>query len=379
MAKQDYYELLGVSRSASGPEIKKAYRKLAMKHHPDRNQGDEASAEKFKEIQEAYAILSDQQKKQAYDQFGHAGVDPSMQGGPGGPGGFGFDVGDVFGDIFGDIFGGGGGGGGRGGQARAQRGSDLAYELTLTLEEAVAGVTKEIQVGRLGHCGQCDGSGAKKGSGSTTCGTCGGAGQVRVQHGFIAVQQTCRDCGGQGQVIKNPCSNCRGQGRVQERKTLSVKVPAGVDNGDRIRLTGEGEAGMTGAAAGDLFVQMRVRDHAVFSRDGTDLHCDVPISFVAAALGGEVEVPTMSGGVKLSIPAETQTNKVFRLRGKGIKSLRGSNVGDLLCRVVVETPVKLTDDHKRRLQEFDQLLSESSANHRPRHHSWFDAVKDFFK
>ena len=377
MAKQDYYEQLGVSRSAEGSEIKKAYRKLAMKHHPDRNQGDEASAEKFKEIQEAYAVLSDQQKRQAYDQFGHAGVDPSMQGGPGGAGGFGFDVGDVFGDIFGDIFGGGGGGGG--GQSRSQRGSDLGYELTLTLEEAVAGVTKEIQVGRLGNCGHCDGTGAKKGSGATTCRTCGGAGQVRVQHGFIAVQQTCRDCGGQGQVIKDPCSPCRGQGRVQERKTLSVKVPAGVDNGDRIRLNGEGEAGVNGAAAGDLFVQMRVRDHAIFTRDGTDLHCDVPISFVTATLGGDVEVPTMSGGVKLTIPAESQTNKVFRLRGKGIKSLRGSNVGDLLCRVMVETPVKLSDDQKECLRQFDQLLSESNANHRPKHHSWFDAVKDFFK
>ena len=377
MSKQDYYQLLGVQKNSSAQEIKKAYRKLAMKYHPDRNQGDEQSAEKFKEIQEAYAVLSDDQKRQAYDQFGHAGVDGQMGGG--GAGGFGFgDIGDIFGDMFGEMFGGGGGGRSRGRQS-AQRGSDLAFELVLTLEEAMHGVTKEIKVPSWVSCGGCNGSGAKKGSGPVRCGTCDGTGQVRQQSGFLAIAQTCRACGGRGQVIKDPCYDCHGQGRIQKRKTLSVKVPAGVDTGDRVRLSGEGEAGMNGAPAGDLYVQMRIKEHKLFKRDGEDLYCDVPVSFATTVLGGEIEVPTLQGKVKLTIPEETQTNKMFRLRGKGIKSLRGSAVGDLLCRIIVETPVKLSEEQKQLLRDFDSSVNTDGKDHRPKAKNWFDSVKNFFK
>ncbi len=323
--KRDYYEVLGVQKNASEAEIKKAYRRMAMKYHPDRNPGDETAGPKFKEVQEAYSVLSDKRKRTTYDQFGHAGVDQTMGAGAGAAG-FGFeDIGDVFGDIFGDIF-----GGARGGrrQRPQQRGADLGYEMTLTLEDAVHGVTREIKVPTWVNCKMCDGSGAKKGSGPTTCKTCNGSGQVRMQHGFIAIQQTCSSCHGRGQVIKDPCMTCHGHGRVQERKTLSVKVPAGVDTGDRIRLAGEGEAGMYGAAAGDLYVQIRVKPHPIFQRHGNDLHAEVPISFVIAASGGEVEVPTLDGHVKLTIPPETQTGRAFRLRGKGVRALRSGAVGD---------------------------------------------------
>ena len=374
MSKRDYYEVLGVQKGASAAEIKKAYRRKAMKLHPDRNQGDASAAEKFKEVQEAYAILSNDQKKQAYDQYGHAGVDPNMGGG--GHGGFDFgNVGDVFGDIFGDIFGGGGGGGGRRGP---QRGADLGYELVLDLEEAAAGVTKEITLTIDSICETCNGSGAKKGSKPVRCSTCNGTGQVRMQHGFMAIQQTCRDCGGAGEVIKDPCGDCRGRGRVPKKTTLSVKVPAGVDTGDRIRLQGKGEAGEKGAPSGDLYVQMKVREHKIFERDGKDLFCEVPISFITAALGGEVQVPTLTGEVKLSIPKETQTNKSFRLRGKGVVGIRSSMPGDLICRVVVETPVNLSDEQLSHLKQFNEMLESDGKNHRPKSNSWFDTVKDFF-
>ena len=373
---KDFYDTLGVSRNASETEIKKAYRRLAMKYHPDRNPNDKTAEANFKEAKQAYEILMDSKKRAAYDQFGHAGVDPSMGAGAG-PGGFaGFqDVGDMFGDIFGDIF----GGGTRGGEQRAQGGADLGYELAIDLGEAVHGVTKNIVVPTWISCSTCKGSGAKAGSKPVTCNTCNGSGQVRIQHGFIAIQQTCSACRGQGTVIKDPCVKCHGQGRVQERKTLSVKIPAGVDTGDRIRLSGEGEAGMHGAPAGDLFVQIHVTEHPIFQRQGSDLYTELPISFITATLGGEIKVPTLDGQVKLTITPETQNGRTFRLRGKGVKALRSGKVGDLLCKVMVETPVKLDAEQKAHLKQFDELLKKDGKNHSPKAQSWFDAVKRFFK
>lgn len=379
MSKQDYYEILGVSKTADANEIKKAFRKKAMKLHPDRNPDDKEAEAKFKEVKEAYEILSDEQKRSAYDRFGHAGVDPSMGGGAG-PGGFGGGFGDIFGDlgdVFGDIFG--GGAGGRQQRSAAQPGADLGYELTITLAEAFHGVSKEIKIPTWVKCKPCDGSGAKKGTSAENCGTCGGMGQVRMQHGFLTVQQACPDCHGRGQVIKDPCKDCHGSGRVKQTKNLSVKIPAGIDNGDRIRLSGEGEAGQNGGPSGDLFVQIRVKPHAVFSRTESDLRMDVPVSFSMAALGGEIEVPTMSGKVKLSIPAETQSGKVFRIRGRGIKALRSKKVGDLLCKIVVETPVKLSGEQKELLKKFDESLQQDADKHRPKTKSWLDTVKDFFR
>ena len=369
MAKRDYYDVLGVDKGASDAEIKKAFRRVAMKFHPDRNSDDKNSDEKFKEAQEAYEILGDEEKKSAYDRFGHAGVDGNSGGGGGGAG-----FGDVFGDVFGDIFGGGGGRGGRSGPAR---GSDLRYDLQLDLEDAVKGKTVQIDVPTLSACEPCDGSGARKGSSPVTCDTCGGAGQVRMSQGFFSVQQACPKCRGRGQMISDPCGECHGQGVKEERKTLSVKIPAGVDTGDRIRLAGKGEAGPQGGPTGDLYVQMHVRDHAIFDRDGANLHCEVPISFAQAALGGELEVPTLSGKVKLKIPAETQSGKLFRLRGKGVDPVRGGPVGDLLCRVILETPVNLSTEQKAFLQDFDKSLAGNSK-HSPRTNSWFDGVKKFF-
>ena len=370
MAKRDYYEVLGVEKGATDAEIKKAFRRIAMKFHPDRNSDDKNSDEKFKEAQEAYEILGDEEKKSAYDRFGHAGVDGNSGGGGGGGAGFS----DVFGDVFGDIFGGGGGRGGRSGPAR---GSDLRYDLQLDLEDAVKGKTVQIDVPTLSACEPCDGSGARKGSSPVTCDTCGGAGQVRMSQGFFSVQQACPKCRGRGQMIADPCGECHGQGVKEERKTLSVKIPAGVDTGDRIRLAGKGEAGPQGGPTGDLYVQMHVRDHAIFDRDGANLHCEVPISFAQAALGGELEVPTLSGKVKLKIPAETQSGKLFRLRGKGVDPVRGGPVGDLLCRVILETPVNLSAEQKAFLQDFDKSLAGNSK-HSPRTNSWFDGVKKFF-
>ncbi len=379
MSKRDYYEVLGVSKNASEADIKKAYRRQAMKYHPDRNPDDKTTGAKFKEVQEAYSILSDSQKRATYDQFGHAGVDQTMGGG--GPGGFGFgDVGDIFGDIgdvFGDIFGGGRRGGGQ--RRRAQRGADLAYEMGVSLEQAVHGISKEIHIPTWVGCKTCDGSGAKKGSSPTQCQRCKGTGQIQMSHGFIAVQQTCSTCRGEGEVISDPCGTCRGQGRVQERKKLSIKIPAGVDSGDRIRLAGEGEAGMHGAPPGDLYIQIHVNEHEIFDRKDNDLYSEVPVSFVTAALGGDVQVPTLNGQVRLSIPSETQSGKLFRLRGKGVKALRSGAVGDLLCRVMVETPVKLNAEQKELLQNFEEMIKRDSKKHSPKSKSWFDGVKRFFK
>ncbi|MCA6064557.1 molecular chaperone DnaJ [Thalassolituus marinus] len=372
MSKRDYYEVLGVSRDVEQKDLKKAYRKLAMKYHPDRNPDDKDADAKFKEATEAYEVLGDEQKRAAYDQYGHAGVD-GQAGGFGGGGGANFS--DIFGDVFGDIFGGGGGrGGSRGGP---QRGSDLRYTLELSLEEAVRGVEKKIRIPTLVSCETCDGSGAKPGTTPKTCTTCHGQGQIRMQQGFFSVQQTCPSCRGQGTIIEDPCNSCHGRGVKEETKTLSVKIPAGVDTGDRIRLAGEGEAGSMGGPAGDLYVQVSVREHNLFHRDGRNLYCDVPISIVDAALGGELEVPTLDGRVKLKIPAETQSGKLFRLRGKGVTPVRGGPAGDLLCRVQVETPVNLTSEQKELLMQFQASLT--GEKHSPQKKSWFEGVKKFFE
>ncbi len=367
--KRDYYDVLGVSRNVDEPELKKAYRRQAMKYHPDRNEGDTKAEEKFKEVKEAYDVLSDSQKRAAYDQFGHAGVDTSAAG-SGGFSGAGF--GDIFGDVFGDIFGGGQGG------ARTHRGVDLRYNLELTLEQAVSGTTVKIRVPKMVVCEICNGSGAKRGSTPSSCSTCGGVGQVRMQQGFFSVQQTCPQCRGAGKIITDPCSTCHGQGRVRDTKTISVKVPEGVDNGDRIRLTGEGEVAEHNGSPGDLYVHVAVKEHPIFAREDTDLYCEVPISFTTAALGGELEVPTLDGKVNLKIPTETQSGKLFRLRSKGVRSVRSSAKGDLLCRVIVETPVKLNHKQKELLKEFEQSILNQGTKNSPRAHSWLNGVKRFF-
>ncbi|MFT7653464.1 MAG: molecular chaperone DnaJ [Limisphaerales bacterium] len=366
MAKRDYYEILDVARDASDADLKKSYRRLAMKFHPDRNPDDPEAEDKFKEASEAYEILTDGEKRQAYNQYGHAGVDRSQGGG--GEGNFG----DIFGDVFGDIF-----SGGRGGRGGVSRGADLRYNMNLDLEQAVSGDDVEIRIPVLTGCEDCDGDGSAPGSSPETCPECNGQGQIRVSQGFFSLQQTCPRCRGQGRVITNPCRTCSGAGRVEKRKTLSVKVPGGVDNGDRIRLTGEGEAGVSGGPPGDLYVQIAVNEHPIFVREGRHLYCEVPISFADAALGGELEVPTLDGRVKLKIPSETQTGKVFRLRGKGVTQVRGGGLGDLLCKVLIETPVKLTDRQKELIAELKTSLGENTR-HSPKEKSWFDGVKDFF-
>ncbi|MEM7564612.1 MAG: molecular chaperone DnaJ [Pseudomonadota bacterium] len=368
MSKRDYYEILEVDRSADDAEIKKAFRRLAMKNHPDRNPDDQEAEARFKEAKEAFDVLSNQNKRAAYDQFGHAGVDQSSGGG--GFGGSGF--GDAFSDIFGDIFGG-------GGRSRVRKGADLQYNLELNLEDAVAGTTVKIKVPTLKHCTTCSGSGAKPGTSPETCDTCGGHGQVRMQQGFFSVQQTCPTCRGSGTTISDPCGSCQGAGRVKEHKSLSVEVPAGVDNGDRIRLTGEGEAGEAGAPPGDLFVQIHVTPHAIFERDNADLYCEVPISIVVAAIGGELEVPSLGGRLNLKIPAGTQSHKLFRMRGKGVKPVRGGPVGDLICRVVVETPVNLNSEQKELLEQFGASMGKSGKKHSPNEKSWLDGMKKFFE
>ncbi len=374
-AKEDFYTLLGVSKNASEAEIKQSYRKMAMKYHPDRNKDNPEQAEiKFKQIKEAYEILSDSKKRAAYDQFGHAGVDPSMGGGRGGFGGGAENFSDIFGDVFGDIF----GGGRQQQRSNVQRGSDVLYNLELTLEEAVGGTETTLKVPVLTTCGECSGSGAKKGSSPITCSTCHGHGQVRMQQGFFSVQQACPTCRGTGKQIKDPCPKCYGQGRVKETKTLSVKVPSGVDTGDRIRLAGEGEAGVNGGPSGDLYVQVKVKDHPIFTRDGANLYCEVPISYPTACLGGEIEVPTLDGKVMLKIPAETQTGKLFRLRGKGVKPVRGGAVGDLLCRVQLETPVHLTKEQRALIEQLAASLSGGGKKHSPQEHGFIDGVKSFF-
>jgi molecular chaperone DnaJ len=374
MSKRDFYEILGVNRDASDEEIKKAYRKLAMKYHPDRNPDNPKAEEHFKEAKEAYEILSDGQKRAAYDQYGHAGVDPQagMGGGFGGGGGFS----DAFGGIFDEIFGGRGGGGG--GRSNVYRGADLRYNLEVTLEQAAHGTETKIRIPTMEECETCHGSGAKPGTQPKTCPTCNGAGQVRLQQGFFSIQQTCPKCHGTGRIIPDPCKDCGGAGRIKQHKTLSVKIPAGVDEGDRIRLAGEGEHGVNGGPPGDLYVQIHLKQHAVFTRDHNDLHCEMPISFTTAALGGEIQIPTLDGAASIKIPAETQSGRVFRLRGKGIKGVRSHTHGDLMCHVVVETPVSLTDRQKELLRELEESSKGSDHKHNPRAKSWMDKVKEFF-
>lgn len=376
MVKEDYYSVLNVAKDASEEEIKKAYRKLAMKYHPDRNKEDKEAEAKFKTVNEAYEILSDKEKRAMYDMHGHAGIDPAAAARARSHAQANFN--DIFGNIFGDIFGGGGGFAGSH-NSHVMHGADLRYNLELNLEEAIRGKTITVKVNTLVACGKCHGSGAKDGAKPITCSTCHGQGQVRMQQGFFSIQQTCPTCGGSGQMIKDHCTVCHGEGRVPEPKTLSIKVPPGVDNGDRIRLAGEGEAGPHGGPAGDLYVQVHVRPHHIFTRDGNNLYCDVPVSFVTMALGGEIEVPTLDGRVMLHIPPETQTGKLFRLRGKGVKTLHNSSVGDCLCRVTVEVPVNLSKEQKEMLRGFDRSLDGAQDKHSPQAKSWLKNVKAFFE
>ncbi len=372
-AKKDYYEVLGVNRDASEEEIKKAFKKLAMKFHPDRNPDNPKAEENFKEAKEAYEILSDDQKRAAYDQYGHAGVDQSMGGGAGFGGFNSGNFSDAFGDIFGDIF-----GGGRNQRSNVYRGADLRYNLEISLEEAAKGTETKIRIPVQTTCETCHGSGARPGTSPVTCTTCNGHGQVRMQQGFFSVQQTCPKCHGTGKMVKDPCPTCHGGGRVKQNKTLNVKIPAGVDEGDRIRLSGEGEAGVNGGPTGDLYVVVHLKEHPIFQREGANLHCEMPISFSTAALGGEIEVPTLDGAAKMKIPAETQTGSVFRLRGKGIKPLRSSEHGDLMVHVVVETPVRLTEKQKELLREFESSTQADAGKHSPKNKSWVDKARDFF-
>ncbi len=378
MAEQDFYEVLGVSRTATDPEIKKAYRRLAMKYHPDRNQGgDKATEEKFKKATMAYEVLSDQAKRRAYDQYGHAGVDPSHGFGGGSQGQSGF--GDMFENIFSDIFGAGGPGAGRGG-ARQARGADLRYGLQMSLEDAVFGKEVTVTIPTYIGCKPCSGKGANPGSKPKTCSSCQGQGQVRVQQGFFAVSQSCPTCRGSGQMISDPCRSCQGQGRIRDQKKLNVKIPAGVDEGDRVRLTGEGEAAPLGGTPGDLFVEVHLKPHAIFERQENNLYCEVPISIATAVLGGEIEVPTLQGQVKLKIPVETQTNRLFKLSGKGIKPVRGGATGDLLCRVTIETPVNLTREQKALLQQFqDSFVDNANKKSTPKAFGWGEKVKNFIE
>lgn len=373
MSKRDYYEVLGVSKTASDDEIKKAYRKLAMKYHPDRNQGEKAkeAEEKFKEVKEAYEMLSDGQKRAAYDQYGHAGVDPnSGMGGGFGAGGFA----EAFGDIFGDMFGGARTRGGR----QVYRGNDLSYSMEITLEEAARGKDAQIRIPSWDSCDTCHGSGAKPGTSPKTCTTCGGQGSVQMRQGFFSVQQTCPHCRGTGKIIPEPCPSCSGQGKIKRQKTLEVKIPAGIDDGMRIRSSGNGEPGVNGGPPGDLYIEIRVKEHDIFERDGDDLHCQVPVSFITAALGGEIEVPTLQGKVAIDIPEGTQAGKQFRLRGKGIKGVHSSYPGDLYCHIVVETPVKLTEYQRKLLRELEESLKKGGSKHSPSADSWTDKLKRFF-
>ncbi|QXL85742.1 molecular chaperone DnaJ [Comamonas sp. NLF-1-9] len=375
-SKRDYYEVLGVPKNASEDEIKKAYRKLAMKYHPDRNQGDAArtAEEKFKEAKEAYEMLSDGQRRAAYDQYGHAGVDPNMRGGMGGAEGFG-GFAEAFGDIFGDMFG--GQRAGRGGR-QVYRGSDLSYAMEVTLEEAASGKDAQIRIPSWDNCDTCHGSGAKPGTSPKTCNTCQGSGVVQMRQGFFSVQQTCPHCRGTGKVITDPCTTCHGQGKIKQQKTLEVKIPAGIDDGMRIRSTGNGEPGTNGGPPGDLYIEIRIKKHDIFERDGDDLHCQVPVSFITAALGGEIEVPTLGGKAAIDIPEGTQAGKQFRLRGKGIKGIRASYPGDLYCHIVVETPVKLTEYQRKLLRELEESLKKGGAKHSPSTESWTERLKRSF-
>ncbi|MBP7920749.1 MAG: molecular chaperone DnaJ [Limnohabitans sp.] len=373
--KRDFYEILGVPKNASDEDIKKSYRKLAMKYHPDRNQGDASAEVKFKEAKEAYEMLSDAEKRAAYDQYGHAGVDPNMRGaaGAGGFGGFGESFGDIFGDIFGQARRQQGGGG-----RQVFRGNDLSYAMDISLEEAAAGKKTEIRIPSYDECDTCHGSGAKPGTSAKTCGTCQGQGVVQMRQGFFSVQQNCPHCRGSGKIISDPCSPCHGQGKIKRQKTLEISIPAGIDDGMRIRSTGNGEPGTNGGPPGDLYIEIRLQKHEVFQRDGDDLHCAVPISFTTAALGGEVSVPTLNGEAAIDLPEGTQTGKQFRLRGKGIKGVRASFPGDLYCHITVETPVKLTEHQRKLLKELDESLKKGGAKHSPTEAGWADKLKNLF-
>jgi len=371
MAKRDYYDVLGVNRDADDEAIKKAYRKLAMKWHPDRNPDNPKAEEHFKEAKEAYEVLGDEQRRAAYDRFGHAGVDPSAAAGAGFGAGFG-GFAEAFGDIFSDIFG--------AGRTRSSvfRGADLRYNLEISLEQAAHGTETKIRIPTFVACTTCDGTGAKAGTKPQTCPTCAGQGQVRMQQGFFSIQQTCPRCHGGGRIIADPCNACSGAGRVKTNKTLAVKIPAGVDEGDRIRLAAEGEPGTNGGPPGDLYVQLHVKPHPIFHRNHDDLHCEMPISFATAALGGEIDIPTLDGSAKIRVPPETQSGKTFRLRGKGIKGVRSQAHGDLHCHVVIETPVSLTERQKELLREFDAISQKNGDRHNPRAKSWMDKVREFF-
>jgi molecular chaperone DnaJ len=377
MAKRDFYEVLGVPKNASDDEIKKAYRKLAMKHHPDRNQGDAAKGaeERFKEAKEAYEMLSDPQKKAAYDQYGHAGVDPNMRGGPGAEGFAGF--GDAFGDIFGDIFGG-ARGAQRGGGRQVYRGADLSYAMEISLEEAAAGKESQIRIPSWDDCDTCKGTGAKPGTSVKTCSTCHGQGVVQIRQGFFSVQQTCPHCHGSGKIVPEPCVACSGQGKIKKQKTLEIKIPSGIDDGQRIRSTGNGEPGQNGGPSGDLYIEVRLRKHDIFEREGDDLHCQVPVSMTTASLGGEIDVPTLAGKATIDLPEGTQSGKTFRLRGKGIKGVRSSYPGDLYCHVAVETPVKLTEHQRKLLKDLDESFKKGGHKHSPNDKGWFEKAKGFF-
>jgi molecular chaperone DnaJ len=382
MAKRDYYDILGVPRNAEEEDIKKAYRKLAMKYHPDRNQGDKAkvSEEKFKEAKEAYEMLTDPQKRAAYDQFGHAGVDPNMGGrGGAGPEGFG-GFAEAFGDIFGDIFGGAAGAGGRraGGQ-QVYRGNDLSYAMEITLEEAARGKDTQIRIPSWDTCETCHGTGAKPGTSPKTCGTCSGSGTVHMRQGFFSIQQTCPHCHGTGKIIPDPCTTCNGAGKIKKQKTLEVKIPAGINEGMRIRSAGNGEPGTNGGPSGDLYIEIRVKAHDIFERDGDDLHCTVPVGLTTVTLGGTIEVPTLGGNAEIELPEGTQHGKTFRLRGKGIKGIRSSYPGDLYAHISVETPVKLTEHQRKLLKELDESFRKGGERHSPNEKSWADRVKDLFK
>ena len=383
MAKRDYYEVLGVPKNASEDDIKKAYRKLAMKHHPDRNQGGDSkkSEDKFKEAKEAYEMLTDAQKRAAYDQYGHAGVDPNMGRGSG-PGAEGFGgFAEAFGDIFGDIFGGGGAAGGqrRAGGQQVFRGSDLSYAMEITLEEAALGKETQIRIPAYEACETCKGSGAKPGTSPKVCSTCNGQGTVHMRQGFFSIQQTCPHCHGTGKIIPEPCTTCSGQGRIKKNKTLEVKIPPGINEGMRIRSSGNGEPGTNGGPAGDLYIEIRIKQHEIFERDGDDLHCTVPVGLTTAALGGGIEVPTLGGKAEIDLPEGTQHGKTFRLRGKGIKGVRSSYPGDLYCHVSVETPIKLTEHQRKLLEELDESFHKSGDRHSPNAKTWTDRVKDLFK
>lgn len=373
MSQTDYYELLGVSREADASELKKSFRKLAMKYHPDKNPDDSAAEAKFKEISQAYEILKDPEKRAAYDRYGHAAFEQGGGGAAGG--GFDFNMGgfaDIFEEMFGDF------GGRRGGSGGSSRGADLRYNLEISLEEAFSGTQTEIKVTTSAECGDCRGSGAEKGSQPTACQMCHGHGKVRAQRGFFTIEQTCPQCSGQGQTIEKPCKSCSGSGRVRKQKNLSVNIPAGVEDGTRIRLSGEGEAGLRGAPAGDLYIFLSLASHPFFKRDAANLHCRVPIPMTTAALGATIEVPTISGGkAKITIPDGTQSNEQFRLRGKGMSILRSQAFGDMFIQVVVEIPRNLTKKQKELLREFDSEGGDAQTHH-PESHGFFSRVKEFW-